>query len=138
MTTTQAPVSGIKAFRPIIIVFVLLNAGFFGARSLLAKWNIDANVLVIGNLILFVATTASFYFYLKSLQDNRAHTFVRFIYTGMFIKLGLCLVASFLYIMVAGKQVNKGGIIGCMAIYFLYTVMEVVILTKLSRQKKNV
>lgn len=116
----------------------MLNAGFFGARSLLEKWNIDANVLIIGNLILFIATTASFYFYLKSLQDNRAHTFVRFIYTGMFIKLGLCLVASFLYIMVAGKQVNKGGIIGCMAIYFLYTVMEVVILTKLSRQKKNV
>lgn len=63
---------------------------------------------------------------------------VRMIYVGMFVKLALCLFSSFLYIMIAGKEVNKGGIIGCMAIYLWYTILEVVVLLKVSKQKKNV
>lgn len=137
MNSTISPNSGLKVFRPILIVFLLLNAGIFWSRTLLAKWNISADVLLLGNLILFIATAVSFYFYYKSFQDNRAQTFVRFIYAGMFIKMALCLFSSFLYIMISGKDVNKGGIIGCMALYMLYTILEVVILMKVSKQKKN-
>jgi len=137
MNSTLPPNTGLKAFRPLLIVFLLLNAGIFGARSLLAKWNISADVLLIGHIILFIATAVSFYFYHKSFQDSRPQTFVRFIYAGMFIKMALCLFSSFLYIMISGKEVNKGGIIGCMVLYMLYTVLEVVILMKVSKQKKN-
>lgn len=62
---------------------------------------------------------------------------VRMIYVGMFVKLGLCLFSSFLYIMIAGKEVNKGGVIGCMFVYLIYTVTEVVILQKASKRKKH-
>lgn len=130
--------SAVRAFRPLIVVFILLNAGIFGARALLAKHNISPDVLLVGNLILFIATAVSFYFYFKSLFNARAQAMVRMIYAGMFVKLALCLFSSFLYIMVSGKEVNKGGIIGCMAFYLLYTVLEVVILLKVSKQKKNV
>ena len=137
MNSTLTPNSGLKAFRPLLIVFLLINAGIFGSRSLLAKWNISADVLLIGHIILFIATAFSFYFYYKSFQNSRPQAFVRFIYAGMFIKMALCLVSSFLYIMISGKDVNKGGIIGCMVLYMLYTVLEVVILMKVSKQKKN-
>jgi len=137
MNSTISSNSGLKAFRPLLIVFLLINAGIFGARSLLAKWNISPDVLLVGHLILFVATAVSFYFYYKSFQDSRPQTFVRFIYTGMFIKMALCLFSSFLYIMISDKEVNKGGIIGCMVLYMLYTILEVVILMKVSKQKKN-
>ncbi len=137
MNSTFSTNTGLKAFRPLLIVFLLLNAGIFGSRSLLAKWNISADVLLIGHLILFTATAVSFYFYYKSFQDSRPQTFVRFIYAGMFIKMALCLFSSFLYIVISGKDVNKGGIIGCMVLYMLYTILEVVILMKVSKLKKN-
>jgi hypothetical protein len=137
MNSTVSSNTGLKAFRPLLVVFLLINAGIFGARSLLAKWNISADVLLVGHLILFIATAVSFYFYYKSFQDSRPQAFVRFIYAGMFIKMALCLFSSFLYIMISAKDVNKGGIIGCMVFYALYTVLEVVILMKVSKQKKN-
>lgn len=137
MNSTVSTKSGQKAFLPLLMVFLLLTAGLFGSRSLLTKWNISTDVLLIGNLILFTATAVSFYFFYRSFSDNRAQGFLRMIYAGMFIKMMLCLVSSFLYIMVAGKEVNKGGIIGCMAFYLLYTILEVVILMKVSKQKKN-
>jgi len=137
MNSTLSSNTGLKAFRPLLIVFLLINGGIVGARSLLAKWNISADVLLIGHIILFTATAVSFYFYYKSFQDSRPQTFVRFIYAGMFIKMALCLFSSFLYIMISGSEVNKGGIIGCLVFYMLYTILEVVILMKVSKQKKN-
>lgn len=129
--------TGLKAFRPLLVIFLVINVGLFGSRSRLSQWNISTDVLLIGNLILFIATAVSFYFYYRSFQDNRAPGFLRMIYAGMFVKMMLCLFSSFLYIMIAGKEVNKGGIIGCMIFYLLYTSLEVVILMKVSKQKKN-
>lgn len=137
MNATVSPDTGLKAFKPLLFIFLIINAGLFGSRSKLSHWNISTDVLLIGNLILFIATAVSFYFYYRSFQDNRAAGFLRMIYAGMFVKMMLCLFTSFLYIMMAGKEVNKGGIIGCMVFYLLYTSLEVVILMKVSKQKKN-
>ena len=137
MNTIVTSPAFLKAFRPLAIVFMLINAGLFGSRSLLTKWNISSDVLLVGNIILFIATAVSFYFFYRSFSDNRAQGFLRMIYAGMFIKMMLCLISSFLYIMISGKEVNKGGIIGSMAFYLLYTILEMVILMKVSKQKKN-
>ena len=137
MNSTISSKSGLKTFRPLFFVFLLVNTGLFSSRSLLSKWNISSDVIIIGNIILFIATAVSFYFYYRSFSDNRAQGFLRMIYAGMFIKMMVCLVSSFLYIMIAGKEVNKGGIVICMGLYLLYTILEVVILMKASKQKKN-
>ena len=137
MNSTISSKSGLKTFRPLFFVFLLVNTGLFSSRSLLSKWNISTDVIIIGNIILFIATAVSFYFYYRSFSDNRAQGFLRMIYAGMFIKMMVCLVSSFLYIMIAGKEVNKGGIVICMGLYLLYTILEVVILMKASKQKKN-
>ena len=126
-----------RAFRPILIVFILFNAFFLFGKSILGKWSADQNVLILGNLILFTATAISYYFYAKSFQNNNAHAFVRMITAGMFIKLLLCLGTAFIYIMLAGKEVNLGGVIGCMILYMVYTFIEVSALMKLSKKNKN-
>ncbi|MBC7850104.1 MAG: hypothetical protein H7Y31_10225 [Chitinophagaceae bacterium] len=136
--TNAVNTTGLKAFRPIILTFIFLNGGIFATRSLLAKYNISADVLLAGNLILFVAIAVSFYFYYRSLQDNRATAILRMVYLGMFVKLLLCIFSAFIYIMMTGKNVNKGGIVGCLVLYVLYTAMEISILMKVSKQKKNV
>ena len=127
----------LRAFLPVIGVFIIVNSFLLAAAGLLGRWDIDRDVLLVGNLILFLATCVSFYFYNKSLQNNNVHVIMRMVYAGMFIKLLLCLVTSFIYISTAGKQVNKGAIFGCMLLYFVYTFFEVAVLMKISKQNKN-
>ena len=67
---------GARAFLPLVLVFVILNAGLFSTRSLLTKYNVSTDVLLIGNLMLFTATAVSFYFYYKSIANNRNQTFI--------------------------------------------------------------
>lgn len=138
MTNTAVSArSGRKAFRPIFLVFILINAGGFSARQLLDKWGINADVALTGNLILFLATAISYYFYFRSFQNDRPQVFMKFVYAGMVVKMLICLFAAVLYIMIAGKQVNKGGVILSMAFYVVYSALEIVILLRLSRQIKQ-
>jgi hypothetical protein len=58
--------------------------------------------------------------------------------SGMVVKMVICLAAAFVYISMAGKAVNKAAILGCCALYILYTFTEVAILMKISKQKNHV
>ncbi len=126
-----------RAFLPLLIIFVISNLVFIGAVSLLEKMNIRQEVALAGNLIIFLATAISFYLYHKSLMNNRVQVFLRMIYGGMFVKMFTCLIAAFVYIMIAGKQVNKAGIFLCMFLYFVYSFTEIAILLKISKSPKD-
>ena len=123
-----------RAFLPLTIIFVITSSLFLSLRSLFIQWGADTDVLVIGNIILFLATAFSFYLYYRSVNSKNAQVIVRMVYSGMIVKLFVCLVAAFVYISMAGKTVSKGAIIGCFIIYLIYTYTEVVILMKLSKQ----
>jgi hypothetical protein len=127
----------LKKFRPITLVFILSSVFFIVWDKRLTESGISPDVAIMGNLILFIATLISFYLYYKALQNDRVAVFLRMIYGGMFIKMMLCLFAAIIYISIAGKSTNKGGIFICMFLYFLYTFLEMSILMKLSKQLKN-
>jgi hypothetical protein len=126
-----------QAFLPIPVIFMISNALLITARTYITSMNIDGEVVIFSNLILFIATCISFYFYTKSLRNNNVQVFLRMIYGAMFIKMLICLFAAFIYISSAGKGVNKGAIFVSMFLYFLYTFVELAILMKLSKQQKN-
>jgi hypothetical protein len=90
-----------------------------------------------GNLVLFLATGTSFFLYYKALRNNNVQAFLRMIYGGMFLKMMICLFSTFIYIMIAGKSVNKAGIIVCLFLYLVYSFVEIVLLLKQSKQRKN-
>ncbi len=126
-----------RSLLPVLAIFVTTSAFFIVGRNLLEKWSIDQDVVLVGNLILFLATLISFVLYWRSLQNDRVQVFLRMIYGSMFIKMMICLFSALLYIMAAGKGVDKAGIFMCMFLYFLYTFVEMGILMKISKQKKN-
>jgi len=99
--------------------------------------NADADVLIIGNSILFIATLLSFFLYSRALKNNQPHKFLKYIYGGMFLKMLICLITAFIYIATFGKNVNKPAIFGCMFLYFIYTFVEVSILLRMSKEQKN-
>jgi L-asparagine transporter-like permease len=127
-----------RTFVPILVIFLVVNVLLIAAPSLDFLWHMDRGVMIVGNLILFVATLVSFQLYRRSLANNNVHAFLRMIYGGMFAKMMICLFAAVIYIMIAKKDVSKGAIFGCMFLYFVYTFVEISIIMKLSRKEKYV
>jgi hypothetical protein len=127
-----------RSFTPLLLIFIVTNALFIFGRPLFTPWNLDVNVLLAGNAVLFAAAGISFYLFTRSANSKNAQAIVRSVYSGVLAKMMICMFAAFLYISIAGKAVNKGGLLGCMALYLLYTFTEVAILMKLSKQKTNV
>jgi hypothetical protein len=123
--------------RPMVLVFVIVNAIFILGRNKLTSFGIEQNVVIAGNLILFLVSLTSFVLTRKSLGSTNPNAFVRAMYGSFMIKFFVCAIAAFIYIMATKKNVNKPGLIACMGLYIVYTTMEVAALSKILKQKKN-
>ena len=105
---------------------------------MLARWDADRDVLIIGNVLLFVVTSISFFLARRGMQQSNPHAFVRYVYGSIMIKLFICMIAAFIYISIYKKNLNKPALFICMALYLVYTFMEVGVLMKMLRTKNNV
>jgi hypothetical protein len=123
--------------RPIFILFVFLTAFFVSAKSMLIRRNVDTDVLIIGNLVLIMVTLLSYLLLYRGVQSVNPHAFVRAMYLSFIIKFFIIVLAAALYILIAKSNVNKAGLIICLFLYLVYTFMEVSVLTKMMKQKKN-
>ena len=135
MTPSQR--SPIRLFLPILLIFVLISSLSLVFSNRLGDWNIHAMLVLSGNLLLFLVTVFSFILYRKALLAANTQAFLRNVYSGMLLKLFICMVAAFIYISAAGRSVNRNGLFVLMFIYLLYTFLEVSLLLKLSRQIKQ-
>jgi len=119
-----------KPFLPLILVFVFLNSFFILGKSLLERGGFDQSVLLIGNVILFVVTLLSYGLAQRGLQDKNPNAFVRSVYSSIMMKLFLCLIGAFIYIAIYQKNLNKPAFFTLMALYLVYTFVEVSVLTR--------
>lgn len=127
----------IRVFLPVLLIFIITNGFFLTSGKLASRWNINTDVVIGGNFVLFIATGVSFFLYYKALRNNNVQAFLRMIYGGMFLKMMICLFAAFIYIIAARKTVNKGAIIICLFLYLVYSFTEILLLLKQSKQRKN-
>ncbi len=132
MTTRKS-----NPFLAVILFFVLLNGFFIAGKNVLAKWNADQDVLIIGNALLFVLALISFLMARRGISHSNPHVFVRSVYVSVMMKLFACMIAAFIYISIFKKDINKVALFTCMGLYLVYTFMEVGILMKMLKQKKN-
>lgn len=127
----------IKHWRSIIILFIILNVFFLTGKNWLAKQGIDSEVLLMGNLVLGVATALAFWISFKSLASANPNASIRAMYGSFMVKFFICIIAAFVYIIFAKKNVNKPALFICMGLYIIYTFIEVSTLTKVLKEKKN-
>jgi hypothetical protein len=120
-------------FLPIMTVFIGLSIFIISAPSLLQDWNVDSRLLSGGNKILFLVTGISYWLYTRSLRNPNTQAFIRVVYGSMLIKMLVCLLAILLYVKFAGS-INRKGIIGCFVLYIIYTVVEVMVITRLNKK----
>jgi hypothetical protein len=126
-----------RTFLPILLIFICVSGFSVVFAAKLHSWGVDQALLIFGNLLLFLVTLFSFLLYRKALLAANTHAFLRNVYSGMMMKLFVCIIAAFIYILMAGSQVNKPGIFILMALYLLYTFLEIAGVLKLSRQIKQ-
>ena len=125
-----------KIFFPVILFFVLLNAIFIAGKNFFDDKGFDRDVLIIGNLLLFLITLMSLFMGKKGLNNPNPHAFVRSVYGSIMIKLFLFIIVALIYIAIYQKQLNKPALFTCMGLYLVYTFMEVSILMKMLKHKE--
>lgn len=127
----------LKGFVPVILLMIAMNGFFSIGRNLLQQRNVDADVLIIGNTLLFLITLVSFLLAHRGLSNPNPHAFVRAVYISVMLKLFVCIIAAFIYISVYKSNLNKPALFICMGLYLVYTFLEIATLMKMLKQKKN-
>ncbi len=115
----------LQPIRPLFIVFILINALALTGKSLLVKYNFNQELLILGNLLLFVVVLVSYIITYRSLHASNPQAFIRAMYGSFLIKFFFLAIAAFVYIMLAKKEVNKPGLGVCALLYIIYTAIEI-------------
>lgn len=126
-----------KRFLPLLGLFIAVTSFANLFRGFLNEKGIDADVLVIGNTLIFLISLLSLYFHIKGFLDKNVQVFLRSVYGSLMIKMfGLAAIAA-IYILVMKKEVNKPALFICMGLYIFYTALEIAQVFKLLKEKKN-
>lgn len=128
----------IKSSIPLVTVFFITAALIFIFRQFLELHGFDLQVLNGGNLFVFLVTAVSMYMLTKGLHAPNTNAFLRNAYGGILVKLFASAGAAFIYILVAGKNLNKPALFASMFLYLVYTFAELSVVIKQSNAKKNV
>jgi len=121
----------------LVVIFAALNGMCIFWENWFAKKGVDTDVVILGNLIVFVATLFSFFIYIGSLKNKTGTGALKGMYGSFAVKFFICLLAVVIYLIAFKENINKPALIICMGLYFIYTVIEVSALQKILRRKKN-
>lgn len=124
-----------KGFLPIVALFLLLTTIFFAGANLLEGYGIDTNVLIWGNLFLFILSSISFFIQQKALQSSSPQVFTRYFYLSFVVKFILVATTVLLYSF-SVQKVSKASILICMVVYMMYVFLEISFVLKSLRKKK--
>lgn len=124
-----------KIIVPLIAIFAVFNGAFLAMKSLLAKWGIDHNILLIANALFFLISLLVFFMQKKAMANSNPNVFIRSVMAGMLIKMFVCISAVLGYKVISDGRVNKVSVFAAMFLYLVYLSAEVSVITKLN--KKN-
>jgi hypothetical protein len=114
-----------RAIRPILILFVLVNLLGMTFYSNLPKSGLDPDVLLAGNLFVFIITVFSFWMLLRGLKAKSTTAFLSSIYGSFIIKLAISGLLTVAYAKLKGADMNTPAIFSSLFLYLIYTFLEV-------------
>jgi len=114
-----------RAIRPILILFVLVNLLGMTFYSNLPKSGLDPDVLLAGNLFVFIITVFSFWMLLRGLKAKSTTAFLSSIYGSFIIKLAISGLLIVAYAKLKGADMNTPAIFSSLFLYLIYTFLEV-------------
>ncbi len=124
-----------KAVFPIVFIFIFLNTFFIASRSFFDRYNIDREVLIAANVILFISNLVTLLLLTRALRNSNPNVFVRSMMAGTVIKLLVIATAFIAYAFAVQRNINKPAVYISTFLYFLYLAVEVAVVLKLNKQK---
>lgn len=126
-----------KPFRPIVYLFVLINLlcvflAFFFKTQEINPW-----VVASANLLLFAISMFSLQQQLKQSKNTNPHAMVRAVMSTVVLKLFVLGSAAIVYLYNAGENKSVNAIFLGMALYIMYTWMEVKLSLKINQNNKD-
>jgi hypothetical protein len=116
----------------VIITFVLLGIEYFLSSK---EGLFTRSVVQIGTIILAIIAFLSFYFTEKSITHQNPNKFVRGVMLATIIKLFLCIIGVGILLVTLRKDLHKPDLFLLMFVYMIYSTIEAVIMSSLSRVK---
>lgn len=115
-------------------VFAALNALFWVFRDVLANdWHLPAISLRVGNALLFAVTIVAYLLESKGIRSKTSAGFIRYVYSGLILKLFLCLAGVVTCVVAYREGITLQVLIAWMVLYALYTVIEISYLIKANK-----
>ena len=127
----------INGITSLFIFFILVNSFCFLFKNWLNAKNIDHLVVIGANCILFLLSATVYYLHKRAVKNKNPHAFVRSVMAGTFIKLVVVSIAVVVYLKLAQQNKNVYGIVTGVALYFIYTFIEVKSASRLNKQNGN-
>ncbi len=88
-----------------------------------------------GNALLFLVGCISLRMSMKALTDKNVQVFLRLVYGSFMMKFFVFATVAFIYIFTYKKNINKPALLGCFALYILYTFFEIRTVLKQAKRK---
>jgi uncharacterized membrane protein YadS len=129
--------NNLKIFVPLIVVFFIVSICCIGFNGFLSKHNTDYLVVLAANFLLFGMSVFSLYRQIGSLSNSNPHAMVRGVMGAVVLKLFVLGTAAFLYLYISGEQKSVNALFIGMALYLIYTWLEVKISMQLNPPKNG-
>ena len=126
-----------RMFAPIFILFICINALVFIFKSFLEAHGFSTSFLAVANLLLFGISLSGFFLQMRGLKSAKIYALVNGVYASLLIKIFIVIVTLGVYLFIVKGKVNKPSLFTSMALYILYTIIEVKQLLKISRSNPN-
>ena len=119
------------------IILVVITSILLGVEYLMSSKEglFTRSVVQIGTLILAVIAFLSFYFTEKSISHENPNKFVRGVMLDTLIKLFLCIIGVGVLLVTLRKDLHKPDLFLLMFVYMIFSSVEAVIMSRLSRIK---
>jgi len=127
----------IKLFLPFIFLLVFVNGFSVIFKSALLSHKIDNAVVIVANFLLFIICVVSIKMQLRSIDNTNPHVMVRVVMSSVVIKLFVLGTAAFIYLYISGEAKSVNALFISMALYLIYTWLEVKISLKLNPSKNG-
>ena len=124
-------------YLPLFLVFGVVFILGIVFKDFLVSKDINANFVQGANFVLFTLSVAGLFIQRRGAVSAHMSAFLRGIYTSLLMKLFLVAGGILVYVTMMGGEVNKGAIFISMALYFIFTAIEVTQIMKLLRRKTD-
>ena len=118
----------------IVYLFLASSVLFFTLKTFQGGTSVNYNVLLYGNLLLFIVSSISARMSSSAVQHKNVQVFLRLVYGSFIMKFFVLAIAAFVYISIFKSGVNKPALFGCFGLYIVYTFIEVRLVLKQSKK----